>query len=120
MFFIIYILVHLNQLNFLIEFSQNHTIIESNPTAKVGILQQVVQVGICPGLEHVHKWRFHNLSGQLVPELCHPYHKEVLHVSMELPVFKFYTITPCPIATHPSQSSFPEDEQTQVAQPFLT
>lgn len=37
--------------------------------------------------------RFHSLTGQSVPVLHHPYHKEVLlHVSMELPTYKFQAI----------------------------
>jgi len=64
-------------------------IIESNTTAKAGSLQQVAQEGVQMGLEYPHR-RLHNLSGQPVPVLYHPYCKEVLlHVSTELPMFKF-------------------------------
>jgi len=76
-------------------------IIGSNSFAKAGALQQVAHVGVQMGLECLHSRRLHNLSGQPVPGLHHPYHKEVLpHVSTEFPVFKFYSITPCPITAH--------------------
>jgi len=45
-------------------------------------LQYVTQVGIQTGLEYFHRRRLYNPSGQPVPVLHHPHHKEVLpHVS---------------------------------------
>jgi len=49
------------------------------------------------GLEYLRR-RLYNLSGQLVPVLHHAYHEEVLlHVYMELSMFTFLAIVPCPI-----------------------
>ena len=95
-------------------------------------------------LENLHRRRLHNHSGQPVSVLHHPYHKEtLLHVSMELPMFKFQSIVLCPITAHHqeepglihlpptslqifinvnqihSQLSFPQAEQMQVTQSFL-
>jgi len=66
-------------------------------------LQQVTQACVHRGLEYLHRRRLHNLSGQTVSVLCHPYRKEVLHVITEFPRFKFQAITPCPLATHHSE-----------------
>ena len=45
------------------------------------------------GLEYLQRRRFHNLSGQTVPVLCHPHCTEVLpHVHMELLRFQFVPI----------------------------
>ena len=47
------------------------------------------------GLEYLQRRRLHNLSGQPIPELCHPLSKEVhFHVLMELPV------PCCPLTCH--------------------
>ena len=65
-------------------------IIESKPPAKAGSLQYFAQVGIQTGLEYLQRRRLHSLSGQPVPVVCQHYCKEVLlHVSTELPMFKF-------------------------------
>ena len=45
-------------------------IIESNPPAKAGTLQQVAQVGVQINLEYIQRRRLHNLSGQPVPVPC--------------------------------------------------
>lgn len=70
-------------------------IIKSNPTAKAGSLQQA---GIQTCVEYLYRRRLHSLAGQPVPVHCNPYHKEVLHVNMELPTV--LAITPCAITTH--------------------
>jgi len=44
-------------------------VIESNPSAKAGALQQVAQIGIQVGLEYLHRRRVHNLFEQPVPVL---------------------------------------------------
>ena len=73
-------------------------IIESTPPAKAGSLDQVAQVGVQVGLECLQRRRLHNLSGQPIPVLCHPYCEEVLtHICAELPMVQFVAISPCPI-----------------------
>ena len=64
-------------------------IIKSNPPVKEGSVQLATQVDVQTGLEYLPTRRLHNLSGQPVPVLCYPYLKVLLHVSTELPVFKF-------------------------------
>ena len=74
-------------------------IIESKPPAKAGSLEQITQVGIQTDLKYFRRRRLHNLSGQLVPVLHHPYYKEILLLAcMKLP--KFQAIDLCPIASH--------------------
>lgn len=51
---------------------------------------------------------FHNLSGLPVPELWHPQSKEVfLHVQVELRIFQFVHIAPCPVTGHHWKESGP-------------
>ena len=63
--------------------------IKSNPPAKASSLDQVAQVGAQMGPECLQRRRLHNLSGQPIPVLHHPYCKVFLHICMELPIFKF-------------------------------
>jgi len=50
---------------------------------------------------NVSREGIHNLSGQLVPVLCHSQSKEVIsHVRMELSMFRFVPIAFCPVAGH--------------------
>ena len=45
--------------------------------------------------------RLHNLSGQFVPGFNHLQSKEAFpHISMELPVFQFVPVAPCPVTRH--------------------
>ena len=76
-------------------------IIESNPPANAGSLQQVAQVGVQTGLEYLQR-RLHNPSGQPVPALHHC--KEVLlHSGAELPMLTFMAISFCPVYTDHSK-----------------
>lgn len=68
--------------------------------AEAGTLQQVTQVDVQPGFEYLHRGRLHGLSGQPIPELCHPYCEDLPYASIELHMLKFYAIAPCPITTH--------------------
>ena len=63
-------------------------------------LEQVAQDGIQAGFEYLQRRRLHNLSGQPVPVLGHPQSKVFPHIQMELPVFQFVPIAPCPVTGH--------------------
>ena len=64
-------------------------------------LEHVAQDRVQAGFEYLQRRRLHSLSGQPVPVLGHPQSKEVFsHVQMELPVFQFVPIAPCPVAGH--------------------
>ena len=72
-------------------------IIKSNPTAKAGPLQQAALIGVQAGLEYLQR-RIHNLPGQSLPVLYHPYCEEVpSHIGVERLMFKFMAISPCPV-----------------------
>jgi len=114
-----------------------------NPLPKQGHLQQAAQDLVWVGLEYLQRRRLHNLPGQPVPVLRHPQREAILpHIQMELPVFQFVPIAPCPVAGHhreesgpilvtptleifigiykvPSQSSLLQAKQAQFPQPFL-
>lgn len=111
------------------------------PPAKEDSLQHVAQESLQMGFEYLQRRRFHNLSGQPVPVLCHPHsNKVLLHICRDLPMFQL--VPNCPIAQHhwevpgplhltptlqifintdrmPSQPSPLQAEQTQVSQPGL-
>lgn len=54
---------------------------------KQGRLADVAQDHIQVGFEYFQRRRLHNLFGQPVPALCHPYSKEVSsHIQPKLPV----------------------------------
>jgi len=66
---------------------------------KHGHLDQVAQDLVQVGFEYVQKKRLHNTSGQPVPAFCHPQSDTVLpHVRLELPMFPFVPVAPCPVA----------------------
>ena len=70
------------------------------PPCKAGPLQQAAQGGIQAGLEHFQRRRIHNLPGQPVPELCHPYCEEVpSHIGVALPMLQFRAVSPCHVPT---------------------
>ena len=69
------------------------------PLPRQGHLKQVAQDHVQVGFEYLQRRRLHNLSGQPVPVLHHPQRDEVLlHVQMELPMFHFVSVVPCPVA----------------------
>ena len=55
-------------------------IIESNPPAKAGSLDQVAQVGVQAGVDYLQRRRLHNLSGQPVPALHDPHCEDLMHL----------------------------------------
>jgi len=57
--------------------------IKSNPPAKIGSVKQVAQVGMQMGLEYLQRRRVHNLPGQPVPVLCHPFVKNFFCILMQ-------------------------------------
>ena len=72
-------------------------VIESNPLAKAGPLQQAEQVGVQTGLEYLQR-RIHNIPGQPVPVLRHLHCEEVpSHIGAELSVqqFCFFMLQNC-------------------------
>jgi len=74
----------------------------SNPPAKAGILGRVTQKSIQVHFEYLQRRRLHRLhSGEFVPVFRHPQSKEVFpHVCMDLPMFYFVPVVPCPAAAH--------------------
>ena len=72
-----------------------------NLLPKQGQLQQAAQDLVQAGLDYLQRRRLHNLPGQPVPGLHHPQREEVLsRVQMELPMFQFVPVAPCPVAGH--------------------
>jgi len=68
---------------------------------KQGHLQQASQDLVQAGLEYLQRRRIHNPSGQPVPVLRQPQREEVLpHVQVDLPMFQFVPIAPCPVTGH--------------------
>lgn len=82
--------------------TQNHRMSgESNP-----LLKQITQDLVQEGSEYLQR-RLYNLSGQPVPGLCHPQHKEGFpYIQMKLPVFQVVPVAPYPVAgNHRIESS---------------
>jgi len=53
-------------------------------------------------------FNIHNLSGQLVPVLCHPQSNEFYsHNHMEFPTFQFVPIGPCSVGDHDQKEPVP-------------
>ena len=76
-------------------------IIQSTFCFRYSHLEHIAQDHIQVGFEYLQKRRLHNLSGQLVPVLCHPDSKELLIcVCMELSMSQFVPIAPCSVAAH--------------------
>ena len=71
------------------------------PLQKQGHLDQAAQDLVQVGFEYLQRRRLHNPSRQPVPVLRHPQREEVLPpIQMELPMFQFVPIAPCPVAGH--------------------
>ena len=94
--------------------SENHLV---QPLAKAGSLQQVEVESIPVGLEYLQR-RLYNLSGQPVPVPCHPHREKVLsHIQMELSVFQFAPLAPCPVAWPDTPDICPLDSYTDKMSP---
>ena len=58
------------------------------------------RLGVQEGLEYLQRRWIHNLTGQPVPALHHPYCEEVLqHICAELPMPQFMAISPRSVPT---------------------
>ena len=65
-------------------------IIQSNPSAKAGSLQQIAQESIQEGFQYLQRSRLYSFSGQPDPVLCHTQSKKGFpQVHMEHPVTLF-------------------------------
>jgi len=72
-----------------------------SPLPKQGHLQKAAQDCIQAGFEYLQGRKIHNPSGEPVPVLCHPQREEVPPpVQMELPMFQFVPVAPCPVTGH--------------------